>query len=578
MKKWILAIILILLILFFLFNFLTLKSRIPTFKPKIRLGHKLVVRVDMKGRFEERSPGKYPRFFVRFRKPKDFESLLETFEYAKNDERIKGISIVLNSPIIGIAKVEELTDRVERFREETGKPVYIYSDYYTLGTLLLASSCERVFIPPTGELIIPGIRVEPIFFKGTMDKLGIQWDIVKMKEYKNGLDPFVSDTLSPESREVYTALVDTLYRQTIREIAEARGIDTSILISCIDSGIITAKDAKNLGLVDSLIYPIDYEEIEQELAGDEENITGFLKYITEREMSFPPREKKIAVIYASGSIHTGESKPGYFGASASIGSKTYTKALKDAADDDDIIGIILRVDSGGGSALASDIIRDAVQYAKDKKPVIASMTSVAASGGYYIAMACDSIFVEPMTITGSIGVLYGKPSLKGLYEKLGIRKDISIYRGKHSGLTSDYERLTPEEYEFIKRYIEDIYNDFVGKAAEDRKKGFDELEPVARGRVYTGKEAITFGLVDRFGGLNDAIDCILKKENISRKDVSIVEYPRGKELFEFMLELGISKVLDIPTPALELYRAAREYELFQDGEALFLTPVNISVK
>lgn len=441
---------------------------------------------------------------------------------AADDEKLNGVILRINDPTLGWAKVNELQHAIQHLRSK-GKRVIAYLDSATTHDYLVASSCDQIVMPESGELAILGLRAEVTFFKNLFDWLHLKADMLRVGEYKSAAEPFVRTEMSKEFRHEMEEILDDYLRQIVDGISKSRKIDRQKVFAAIDGGPYTAQRARELGLIDKVAYE---DEIEGFLKGTEvkrdveiaksygkkkvdndfSGFAGMMKMMSlimggdqQKHLSSSP---KIAVVHAVGAIMSGKSSSSFFG-SETLGSETFIKAVRQAADEKTVKAIVLRVDSPGGSALASDLMWRALQ--KAGKPVIVSMGDVAASGGYYISMGAKRIFAEPGTLTGSIGVVGGKVAIGGLLEKVGITTSV-ISRGKNSGAMSMISGFTDSERQAMQRTMNEIYGQFTRKAAQGRKMDYAKLEKLARGRVYTGAMATKLGLVDELGTLDDAVN------------------------------------------------------------------------
>jgi protease-4 len=410
---------------------------------------------------------------------------------------------------------------------------------------------------PAGMIGVTGLRAEVMFYKGLLEKLDINADMLAIGDYKSAVEPYTRDSMSEAQREALNAILDDLYAQQIEMIVSGRpGIDAAMAANLIDQGPFTASEAYQAKLVDALQY---YDELVKSLKeGGPEGVeivsdygkksqgkpdltgfAGFMKLfslLTSSKKSPTQTEKpKIALVYATGPILP-DTPIAPFTTGEVITPGRLAKALREAREDSTIRGVVMRVDSPGGSALASDAIWREVMLSQREKPVVVSMSDVAGSGGYYIAMAAGAIVAEPGTITGSIGVLGGKLNLKGLYNKVGLTKEV-ITRGKNANLYSDYGDFTPTERERVQKLMETVYQDFVSKAAKGRHKTETEIHEVAQGRIWTGKQAKAIGLVDELGGLDAAFTIAKKRIAMSPDDeAETIVLPKPKTFFEVWLE------------------------------------------
>ncbi|MCH8042125.1 MAG: signal peptide peptidase SppA [Planctomycetes bacterium] len=472
-----------------------------------------------------------------------------------NDEKISGVVLSIRDASLGFGKLNELKSAVARIRAK-GKKVYALVDSATGSQYQLACACDEIIMPPSGSLMIPGLSVEITFYKGLFDKLGIEADMLQIGKYKGAAEPQTRTGMSKEFRSQYEAVIDDYYEQMVASIADARLLHPKKVKELIDRGLFSAKRAKKAGLIDHVMYQDEFfTQLKKKLQVDEvalvqnygkkkvdtdfSGLAGMMKMM-ELIMGGKPAKRasskpKVAIVYAVGIITSGRSSTSIFG-EQTLGSSTIISALRKANKDKTVRAIVLRVDSPGGSALASDLIWREIE--RIKKPVIASMGNTAASGGYYISMGCDQIIAEPGTLTGSIGVVGGKLVLGGLYAKLGITTE-TISRGKHAGAFSSTTKFTDSERKMWREMMVETYNQFAGKAAKGRKMTRKKMETLAQGRVWTGRMAAKNGLVDRVGTLQDAIAAAKKAAGIKADDeVEILVLPKPTSFFEQLLGGG----------------------------------------
>lgn len=447
-------------------------------------------------------------------------AIIARLDKAAGDDNVAAVSLHINGPEIGWAKMNDLRQAIGRVRAK-GKKVHAYLDEAASIQYLLATGCDEIVMPESGMLMILGLRAEVDFYRNLLDLLRIKPDMLRMGAYKSAAEPYMNTEMSKEFREEMDALLDDYYAILVDTIASGRKLDAEKVKAAIDAGPFTAAEAKKLGLVDRIAYP---DEIESQLKEshpgrdvkivknygkkkvdtDFSGLTGMVKMMNLLMGAEPAARKssapKIAVIHANGMIVTGKSTASILGNEV-MGSETMVKAIEDAGGDKTVKAIVLRIDSPGGSALASDLIWRALE--KVEKPVVVSMGDVAGSGGYYIAMGADRIFAEPGTITGSIGVVGGKLGLRGLYQMAGIHTTV-LSRGKNSGALSMLDGFTDSERTAMTKLLQDIYEQFTTKAAKGRKMDHDKLVKLAGGRIYSGAAAVKNGLVDELGTLEDA--------------------------------------------------------------------------
>ena len=519
--------------------------------------------------------------------------LVMQFKKAKADKRIKAILLDIDVSGVGWAKAEEIRDAIADFRS-SGKPVYAYLEFGINKEYYIATACDKIYVPPPGELFINGLAADVMFFRGSLDKLGIYPDIYQIGKYKSAGDMFTQKTMTDAHREYVNSLLDDLYGRYVNAIAQARHKTPDEVKTLIDNAPYNAAKAKEAGLIDESLYRDDVEkQLKASLGYKDTDTFTPVRGADYREVS--PESlglnegERIAVVYATGDIGSGSSANSPSG-EQSIGSDTLAKAINDAAADKTIKAIVLRVDSPGGSGLASDIIWHAVEAANQKKPVVVSMSDVAASGGYYISAAASKIIAQPSTITGSIGVLAGKPVMRGFYDWLGISNEY-VLRGKTAGLFRETEKFSDEERAKFEEWIKTTYyQDFVPKVAKGRKKDAQAIDSVGQGRVWTGAQAKDRGLVDDFGGLDKAIEVAKQLANIpADKGVQrvILPYPQtflqqilsgGGENSNTKVEQQRAIAAALPEDARRALRYMALMDRMKDGEVMMLMPFDLRIK
>jgi protease-4 len=483
----------------------------------------------LEGEVPEQPPRDLETLFER--RPPSLRTLVESLDRAARDPAVHAVTVRIGAlPDAGWGKVQELREALGRFRK-SGKPVYAHLEGAGNREYYLATGCTKIYAVPTAMLDITGLAAEVTFFRGTLDKLGIEAQFEGVGKYKNAPNQATERGFTEPHREQMDALLDSVFEQYLDALAEGRGKTPEEARALIDRGPYTAREALDAGLVDELLYR---DELEARLKNAERLTPG--PYVrSARGMGFDGRPR-VALVYAVGEIVPGESQDGPFGGEGFAGSDTVAGALRKARQDGAVKAIVLRVDSPGGSGTASDVIWREVQLARKQKPVVVSMGDVAASGGYYISMASDAIVAQPGTVTGSIGVFGGKLSLRGLYDKLGITREI-LTRGRHADLFTDYRSWNDEERAAIRGLMEAFYQDFIRKAAAGRKMDEQAVHAVAQGRVWTGTEAAKRGLVDRLGGLSDALSLAKSKAGIAPdQEVTLVILPERKGFFDLLFQ------------------------------------------
>ncbi len=529
---------------------------------------------DLSKAYPERGGYSFEGF--RFKRKGNFLSLVRAIERAGEDDDIIALVLKPTDISMNFAQIQELSEAIEKFKK-SDKPVYCYLESAGMRSYMVASLTDTVSMTPSGNIMFLGMSIASMFFAGTADKLGIGFDVIQMGKYKGAAESFTERRFSGPLRESLTVLLDGIYGHWISHIAKNRELTEEYVAELIEYGVFDAEDAMERGLVDTLEYPNEFHDRMLSLVkGDDDRIIGIRTYTTDNRLDLG--KKNIALIYGIGSIHTGKSEPEPFGRQETIGSKTFTRAIEDAAEDDDIKAIVLRVDSPGGSALASDLIWNSVVEAKKEKPIIVSMGGTAASGGYYISMAADSIFCDPATITGSIGVIFLKPNIGALLDDIGVTVD-TINRGALSDELVIHKAMDPEGYDAFTRLIAGIYEDFTSKAAEGRKMELDSLLEIAQGRIWLGSDAVVIGLVDRTAGLAEAIEVAADMAEIEHDKIKIAVYPPEKSFFELAFEdLSAPGIIEqLPEPLQNLLAPNLEAaQLYIEGEPLALMPFRFS--
>jgi len=494
--------------------------------------------LELSGEIPEEPPAEMSLFE---RRPPSLRTLVESIGRAARDPKVSAMLVRVSSlEGAGWGKTQELRDALVRFRN-SGKPAYAHLEFVGNKEYYLATACTKVYALPTAIVNVSGLSAEVMFFRKTLDKLGIQAQFEGVGKYKNAPNTFTESAFTAPHREQMEALLDSLYGQFQSGLASARGLSPEEVRKVVDGGPYDARGALEAGLVDELLYR---DQVDQRLKGAERLTPG--RYAkASRGFGFDSRPK-IALVYTVGDIITGQSQGGGF-AGTFAGSDTIAGALRDARQDDEIKAIILRVDSPGGFGPAADAIRREVQLAQKVKPVVVSMGDYAASGGYYVTIGSAAIVAEPGTITGSIGVFSGKFSLRGFYDKIGVTKEV-LTRGANSALFSEYQPWTADERAKVRQQNVAFYEDFVRKVADGRKKTYAEIDAIAQGRVWTGAEALRQGLVDRLGGLDTAIEVARQKAQIGATDVNLVVMPPRKSFLETLWERQQEDELDSVMP------------------------------
>ncbi len=455
--------------------------------------------------------------------------LIDKIQKAKTDDKIKGIYLYSKHLEAGFATAQELRNALEDFKK-SGKFIYSYAEFYGQKEYYLASVANKVFLNPQGDLDWKGLSMSIMFFKNAFEKLGVEVQVFRHGKFKSAVEPFLLDKMSASNRLQSETFLNSIWATMLENISKDRKTSVEDLNRMANNLEIRFPEDAVGKLVDAAIYEDEVlTEIKKKVGvaeKDKLNLVSIDKYDPKDKKAEGKDVKKIAVIYASGSINSGN------GGDDEIGSDALAKTIKDARLDDKIKAIVLRVNSPGGSALASDVIWREVVLAKKAKPVIVSMGNLAASGGYYISCAADRIFAQPNTITGSIGVFGMIPNVqKALDQKLGITVD-TVNTNLHSDVGGPLRGVSASEYDYIQGGVERVYDVFTKRVAEGRKMSQADVDSIGQGRVWTGADALKINLVDEMGGLNDALAYAAKKAKVT--DYKIVELPKQKSPFDFL--------------------------------------------
>jgi protease IV len=547
-------------------------------QPQVSGNSTLVLRVG--GNLQEMEPGGVIGQF--FEAPPTVRSLVDALRKAKVDRRISSVVIRPAGAAALWGKVQEVRDAITDFRS-SGKPIVAYLEYGGEQEFYLASACDKVFLMPSASLDLTGVASYELFLRGTLDMIGAYPDTLHIGQYKTASNTFTEHTYTPAHREMAQSLNADMYEQLVRGLADGRHKSEKEIRALIDHGPFLPEDAVRAGLVDDVAY-------EDELDDKIKLASGAVRFLSDadyRRVSPASlglnRGPRIAIIYAAGVIASGQSS--YDSPSGQVvGSDTMIEYLRKARADSSIKAIVLRVDSPGGSAIASDVIWREVMLTRDVKPVIASMSDVAASGGYYIAMPAHAIVAEPATLTGSIGVVMLKFVIDGTLKKLGMNME-GVRNGRYADLYSPVRAFTPEERAKVQEQMQATYDTFVEKAADGRNTTPERIDAVGQGRVWTGRQAKQIGLVDELGGLERALAVAKQRAKLpAGSEVELVVYPGRKSIYEIVKNpfggsdstAALGAMLGFRDPrALQLLTAP--LRVFRRGEPLAIMP-NVFVR
>lgn len=488
--------------------------------------------LNLTGDVPERLPAEIPIPILQSQTPMSVLQVWDTFRRAAADSRIRAILFEPRGLDIGWAKMEEIHDEIVQFRK-SGKPIITYLNRPTAREYYLASATDKIFLSPEDSLDLKGLHAESMYFKQTLDKLGVKAEVIHAGKYKDAGDMFTQTSMSPETREVLNAILDQYYGNLISTVAQGRKKQPDAVRALIDDGPFLGRDALSSGLIDSLGYEDQaVAEVESRLKQSElKKVSG--KAYVRGLIPSAGGGRRIAFIVGQGEISAGSGNE--TADDESFTGTGFIKLLKQVENDSSIQGVIMRIDSPGGDAVASDDILHEVRNLSKKKPLVISMSDTAASGGYYVSVTGDPIVAYPNTLTGSIGVVFARFSLRGLYDKVGIDAQI-LTRGRYADIDSAYTPLSDAERQKLTGQIDAFYRAFVGHVADGRKKPFDQIEPLAQGRVWLGAQAKDNGLVDQLGGLDRAVELVKQQAHMSASDrVTLVPYPGRRSIFDLLL-------------------------------------------
>ena len=493
-------------------------------------GSTLVVKLE--NDLPEKSPPEIPLPFFEAQTPITVKEVWETFRKAASDSRIKAVIFEPRGLEIGWGKMQEIRDEILQFKK-SGKPIISYLRSPSGREYYLASATDQIYLAPEDSLDLKGLRVEGVYLKNTLDKVGVKADVIHAGKYKDAGDIFTQTSMSPETSEVLNQVLDQYYANLIETVAQGRKKQPDAARAIIDQGPYTADEARANGLVDALGYEDQVvQNMESRLKQNELKLVPIKSYLKALPAS-SGAVRRIALVVGDGEITRGSGNPN--SDEQGITDTAMIKLLKQAENDSSIRGVILRVNSPGGDGMASDDILHEAKNLSKKKPLVISMSDVAASGGYFISVTGDPIVAYPNTLTGSIGVLFVRFNIHGLYDKVGMGKQV-LKRGRYADIDSEYVPLSDDEREKISGQVDAFYKSFVSRVADGRKKSFDQIEPISQGRVWLGSQAKQNGLVDELGGLDRAVELIRKRANIAPTDqIALVPYPGKRSLLDLLL-------------------------------------------
>jgi protease-4 len=522
----------------------------PAAAPATQASKPVVAVFALHGEITESQAGEdFPLFGAA---PESLKTMLTRMKKAGDDSNVKAVVMLCENPMLGLAQIEEIRQAMGDLKEK-GKEVYAYGDAMTFPTYVLMTGATRVSVVPTGIVMATGLHANSLNLRGLLDKMGVKPDFMTCGEYKSAAEIFMRTEPSKQADEMHNWLLDSMFESAVDHIAKGRNVSADQAKKWIDTGLYTAEKAKAAGLIDAVETRQQLGDVLKKKFGAEIQYDRKYGKKTQPQINFAspfaafqmlgemfgsakkPKSNKagVGIVYVDGGIMLGKGEPSIFGSSGAFSSEI-RKALDEAAKDDSIKAVVLRVDSPGGSATASEIILEATRGVKAKKPLVVSIGNVAGSGGYYVACGADTIFADDSTITGSIGVLTGKLVTTEMWNKIGVNWK-PYARGANAGLFSSDAPFTEAERQQVRGFMDEIYGVFKQHVVEIRGKKLKKpIDEIAGGRVYTGKQALELGLVDQIGSMNDAVAFAAKEAKLGDYDVRVV--PEPKNFIEKIME------------------------------------------
>lgn len=512
-----------------------------------------------------------------------FISLLSIFALAERDDRLANVVLRIQPLDVGWGKADEIREAIGRLRDKGISTIaHLESQNFSANKeLFIASAADEIYVAPGSAIPLVGMAAEYIFLGGFWENLGIEFDVAKAGRYKSAVEIFAERTMSPASREMANSLLDDSFDRFVAALAAGRNMTKTEIIEAIDVGPVRSQTLEAMGLIDGELH------FDQLLARLGEEVVSHADYaaIDPASLGFEAKTH-FALIYGTGTVIQGDSRASPFASTPVFASETISRAILEAAEDPGIAAIILRIDSPGGSALAAELIWRAIARARDRgKPVIASFSDVAASGGYYVAAAADAIVADPGTLTGSIGVFALRPAIAGLLDKLEIGVD-SLTRGRHAEFLLSSEKLTPAAHARLQTLVLDAYQLFLNRVADGRGLTIEEVDRLGQGRVWTGRQALARGLVDELGGLYTAVRRAKKQVGLeSTDDVLLIPFPRTLSMTQQLVQAFQLSFIQVVAPRIDwteslpgpLRRVAAWTRDLPSGTPLLIPPVMIEI-
>ena len=550
----------------FIFSAMRLSER----RPSIPDGTTLVLNLDSD--IPEKQPVEIPLPFLGSSDTFTVMDAWRGLHAAAADSRIKAVILQTGRIGAGWGKLQELREGLQAFKK-SGKPVVAIMRSPKSREYYLATVADHIYMTPEDLFDVKGLRAEVMFLKNALGKIGVAVEIEHRGKYKDAGDMFSQTSITPESREVIDSMLDGVYSQLLKTYSESRNKSLEEMRTLIDHGPYTARQAASKGLIDAIRYDDQVQgELKDRLKQGALKRVSFYDYI--RSLA-PARgaKKRIAYVVGEGAIARGQGTDA-MGTDEGFTSGAFIRMLRRVSGDNSIGGVILRVDSPGGDAVASDEMLREIRLLSKKKPTVISFSDYAASGGYYISMTGDPIVSYPNTITGSVGVIYGKVNLRGLYDKIGVNKEILI-RGANAAIDSDYTPMTPEARAKLREGIDEIYREFVSRVAEGRKRKWEDIEPLAQGRAWLGTQAKQNGLIDELGGLDKAVELIRKRTGLNPQDgIELVPYPPKRTILDQYLKSNADQSVEARVRSLLGF----DYRVWMNGGMMRIMPYTIDIR
>jgi len=529
------------------------------------------------------APGASPLARLAGDTSRPFIGLLSVFALAERDDRIATVVLRIQPLGLGWGKADEIREAIGRLREKGIHTVahLEIQNFSANKELFIASAADEVFVSPGSAVPLVGMAAEYLFLGGFWEKLGVEFEVARAGRYKSAVELFSERTMSPASREMADSLLDDTYQRFVEALASGRGLTTREVINAIDTGSVRSQRLEELGLIDGEIH------LDRLLKRFGDEVVSHAEYarVDPEQLGFEAKAN-FALIYGTGTVVQGGSDGSALRSSPVFASETISRAILEAAEDSEIAAIVLRIDSPGGSALASELIWRAIDRAREMgKPVIASFSDVAASGGYYVASAADVIVSDPGTLTGSIGVFTLRPVIGGLLEKLEIGID-SITRGRHADFLLSSQKMSPASMARLQTSVLDTYQLFLARVADGRGMSVEQVDEIGQGRVWTGRQALEVGLIDELGGLYTAVRRAKESVDLApTDDVYLIPFPRQKSLSAQLVEAfqqtmirvagsGMMWTEGLPAPLRQIADWTRE---LPSGTPLLIPPALIEI-